>query len=125
MIKHGTKREDGKVFWGYHKLAKNGEEWVTEASFRKRKAKSFARQWMKRRRRNHWLEMIKLNSGCKHCGFDDEAIALDFHHTGFDKVFNISDGRGNSLKKLMHEIRKCIVLCKNCHAVETARGVHR
>jgi len=124
MPNHGDVREDGKIFWGYHKLAKNGEEWTSPESFWRRKGKSFARQWMRRKRRSHWLDRYKVSQGCEYCRFDDDAIALDFHHLGHDKLFNISDNRGGNLKNLMNEIRKCTVLCKNCHAIETARGVH-
>ena len=104
MIKHGTVRADGKMFWGYHKHAKNGEEWCTPSAFIRRKSKSRARQWM--------------NRGCCYCGYDDDGIALQFHHTG-DKAFNVSDARSYSLRKLFSEIRKCVVICSNCHAIET------
>ena len=71
MIKHGTVRADGKMFWGYHKHAKNGEEWCTPSAFIRRKSKSKARQWMNRRRRTHWLNKYKQHHGCCYCGYDD------------------------------------------------------
>ena len=120
MIKHGTVRADGKMFWGYHKHAKNGEEWCTPSAFIRRKSKSRARQWMNRRRRTHWLNKYKQHQGCCYCGYDDDGIALQFHHTG-DKAFNVSDARSYSLRKLFSEIRKCVVICSNCHAIETTR----
>ena len=120
MIKHGAVREDGKVFWGYHKYAKNGEEWVTPASFWRRKGKSRAKQWMNRRRRTYWLNKYKERQGCCECGYDENGIALQFHHLG-DKSVNISDARSSSLKTLFAEIRKCVIMCANCHAIETTR----
>jgi hypothetical protein len=32
-LKRGTIREDGMVFWAYHKTSKNGEYWVTPEKF--------------------------------------------------------------------------------------------
>lgn len=120
MIKHGTVRDDGKVFWGYHKLAKDGEEWCSKSSFIRRKSKSRARQWMNRRRRTYWLNKYKEHEGCCHCGYDENGVALQFHHLD-EKTLNISDARSASLKKLFNEIRKCVVMCANCHAIETTR----
>ena len=120
MVKHGTIREDGRVFWGYNKSSQNGEEWCSYASFVRRKSKSRARQWMNRRRRTHWLNKYKEHEGCCHCGYDEDGVALQFHHLG-NKVINISDARSSSLKKLFNELRKCVVMCANCHAIETTR----
>ena len=33
IIKRGTKRDDGKVFWQKNKLCKNGEHWITTDQF--------------------------------------------------------------------------------------------
>ena len=120
MPVHGEVRGDGRIFWGYHRLAKNGEEWTTPSSFWKRKGKSRAKQWLNRRRRTHWLNLYKEAQGCDHCGYDENGIALQFHHLG-DKSKNVSDMRGATLKTLISEIRKCVVICANCHSIETTR----
>lgn len=59
---------------------------------------------------------IKTNAGCFCCREDDECC-LDFHHfdqkTKKDSVSNlINDG---SLRQVMVEIAKCVILCANCH----------
>jgi hypothetical protein len=51
-----------------------------------------------------------------HCGFNHPA-ALDFHHVDPKEKENnihrlVSDGRW---ARVYEEIKKCIVLCANCH----------
>ena len=58
-----------------------------------------------------------LLKGCYICGYKKCARALDFHHldpsTKIDHVSNIIGHYG--LEKVKQEIRKCIILCSNCH----------
>jgi len=122
MPVHGEERKDGKVFWGLHKASKNGEEWTSKESFIRRKAKSRAKQWMNRRRRAYWLNKYKEYQGCDHCGYDENGVAMQFHHLNdHTKAGNVSDLRSSNLKTLFAEIRKCHILCANCHAIETTR----
>jgi len=72
------------------------------------------------RKKKEYIDTYKLASGCKFCGYSKCASALDFHHIGEDKEFNISQCQ--SLEKIKIEIRNCIVLCKNCHAGLHASG---
>jgi len=61
----------------------------------------------------------KLGGKCSKCGYNKNYAALHFHHLK-DKSFPL-DARhiGNSsLKKLELELKKCILLCANCHAEE-------
>ena len=54
---------------------------------------------------------------CQECG-DTRPYVLDFHHEdGADKEFNISRmiTDGLALSKIEQEIKKCVVLCSNCH----------
>lgn len=60
---------------------------------------------------------IKKKSICIDCGNKDYRV-FDFHHIE-DKLFNISDGAraGYSIKVINKELKKCIVLCSNCHRI--------
>ena len=52
---------------------------------------------------------------CKICG-EKEPVALDLHHTDpYEKDSNPASLYSYSTKRLKAEIRKCIVLCANCH----------
>lgn len=71
----------------------------------------------KRRRRQEWQE-YKAGLSCSKCGFSHVA-ALDFHHEDpsekeYDVNRLISNGQ---FKKAEEELKKCIVLCANCHRI--------
>lgn len=73
----------------------------------------------KKRARKHKLDFIKLRgSKCEICGYDKCLPALDFHHKDkAQKSFSISNGYRTSKKKeeIIEEIKKCVLLCSNCH----------
>ena len=79
-------------------------------------------EYAKRRRttRKHWLNKYKISKGCAWCGYSQYGGSLDFDHIDkTDKVMDISNMRKGNLKKLIAEVRKCRVLCANCHAIHS------
>jgi hypothetical protein len=45
---------------------------------------------------------------------------MDFDHISDNKSFTISDGSVNqSIERLITEIKKCEVVCANCHRIRT------
>lgn len=89
------------------------------AAARKEKYHSFFKS--RRLRRAYWINKFKIASGCTLCGYDKSAVALDFDHLDpKEKSYNISHRLDRAtLKSLIAEIRKCRVLCANCHRIET------
>ena len=78
------------------------------------------RQEYRRERRQTTSKELKQSRGskCESCGFDKSLLALDWHHVNPDeKDFTISERRGVSMDKLWAEIKKCVLVCKNCHAM--------
>jgi len=76
--------------------------------------------------RRRWISKIslvkKLGGKCTKCGFTGHPSALHFHHKDpNNKKFSI-----NSNKLLVsdrhEEIKKCILLCANCHSIEHANN---
>jgi hypothetical protein len=66
------------------------------------------------------LDNLKSDLKCSRCG-ESDPVCLDFHHKNSNyKEVNVSQAshRGWSIKKIMEEINKCIVLCSNCHRKE-------
>jgi hypothetical protein len=62
---------------------------------------------------------VKKALGCKDCGASDPRV-LQFHHRDQStKLFVVGKGYNQSWASLREEIRKCDVLCVNCH-----RGLH-
>lgn len=73
------------------------------------------------RRRMRWVNRVKTEYGCDECGFNSHPAALDFDHIDpSTKSFLIPRKVGNgNLKALIAEIRKCRILCANCHRVHS------
>lgn len=65
--------------------------------------------------RHHWLNTIKKENACTMCG-DHRYWVLDFHHVAGEKKFSIGhNGHSHSKEEILAEIRKCIIICANCH----------
>lgn len=59
------------------------------------------------------------NVPCKDCGKSYPYYVMDFDHLG-PKLFSISKGsRQHSYLELLLEIKKCEVVCANCHRIRT------
>lgn len=58
-----------------------------------------------------------LGGKCMRCGYNKCYRALEFHHRDpSTKEFGIATGEGRSWKRLEPELKKCDLLCSNCHA---------
>lgn len=73
-----------------------------------------------RRRRKQNLIQV-LGGKCQICGFDLFADALEFHHEDpTKKDYGLaSKGTCHDIETDLNEVKKCFLLCANCH-----RGVH-
>jgi len=93
--------------------------------------KNYAREYGRKRRARLYeiIDRHKLEAGCAHCGYHEDARALDFDHIDpATKVQTISwlvttsgvnPDNPKHMAKLMDEIAKCQVLCANCHRIKT------
>jgi len=65
-----------------------------------------------------FINRYKHFIGCQTCGFND-VKALDLHHINpQNKTAEISEAKWIwSIAKLKTEMRKCKVLCANCHRI--------
>ena len=88
------------------------------------KDKNKQREWQRNRYkdRKNFVLKYKINSGgCKNCGFIEEPEILVFHHKNpNEKSFKIGGNWivNSSIKRLEMEMKKCYILCPNCHAIE-------
>lgn len=86
-------------------------------------------------RRKHWLQKYKVAKGCEECGYNKCPTALHFDHrapgskhsltkAGLRKT-SVGGGMANLMRAsiprevLMAEVRKCGILCANCHSEKT------
>ena len=78
--------------------------------------------WLARaKRRRYWLNYLKVKCGCFVCGYNTNARALQFDHVEIKKR-EVSKLVMNKIKILFKEIRKCRILCANCHIINTDRS---
>ena len=70
-------------------------------------------QKLRNRQRKAYLVSL-LGGKCIKCGYDKSVMALHFHHT------NPNEKEGHisffGFDKQIEEVKKCILLCANCHA---------
>ena len=105
-LDHYTKRKSSKDGYNIHCKECMGQYY-----------KDNKQQYFNRRK---WFYDIKAELKCERCGFDHPA-ALDFHHKDpTQKSFGISANKHIDKEKVLDEIKKCEVLCANCHRVEHA-----
>lgn len=102
------------------KYKENPDFWKTHSKYNK--------EWCKQRyytvikRRKKWLNFYKELVGCFDCKVKYPYYILDFDHRDiFSKDFTIlaSYGINSNLKILINEVRKCDVVCSNCHRIRT------
>lgn len=92
---------------------KYGDQYRTRARIRKTA--------LKKDRQERMLNYLSGKS-CKRCGIDDIRV-LDFDHIDpISKEFSIARGINNgwSWDVIMLEVKKCRILCANCHRIVTA-----
>jgi hypothetical protein len=73
-----------------------------------------------------WFRQHKSTLHCEECGINHRAV-LQFHHGNkAEKRMAVSDlvSRAGSLKQIIYEIKKCDVLCVNCHIKRPWRETH-
>jgi len=58
-----------------------------------------------------------LGGKCIVCGFDKYQCSLDIHHLNpAEKDISFATSRGWTYERIDEEMKKCILLCKNCHS---------
>lgn len=61
----------------------------------------------------------ELGGKCTKCGWDKNPRALHFHHLDpKQKSFGISSKLGRKYETLLEEVKKCVLICANCHIIE-------
>lgn len=79
---------------------------------------------VRRRRRVKQILVEEAGGCCRLCGYDRSVAGLHFHHLDpREKQFGVAEGgMARSIARLRVEVRKCILLCSNCHA-EVEAGI--
>lgn len=119
-------RTCGKVLSedNFYRTKSDGSKLQTECRFcAKKRAREF---------RQHSRDVVgrwKLRKGCQVCGFKaTHPCQLDLDHTDPStktyKGSHKSYDAGWSMVRIKNELAKCVVTCKNCHALRTHEEGH-
>jgi hypothetical protein len=124
--KYGEIGPDGRVFLAYRKKSRINKDgtyqmnWLSPESWAKRK--EYYKQTVKETYSKN-IKLIhseKLKRGCVCCGYNTSAYALDFDHIDpSTKLYDIAQLATRRFDKIQEEIKKCQVLCANCHRIKT------
>lgn len=92
----------------FKKTEKRPNSWCKKCVY-----SSQALRWKDRKRKATKL----LGGKCCKCGYEKNLAALHFHHVNpKEKEFNWNKLRLKSWDKIIKELKKCILVCANCHA---------
>ena len=92
------------------------KKWHKE-NYHKYAVKHYAKVKERRATLEKWLKGYKSRLQCELCG-ENEPCCLAFHHIDSnEKEIEVSKApnRGWSIERMLEEIKKCQVLCFNCH----------
>jgi hypothetical protein len=114
-------REDGHLFKHYYYNIKSDgtksicELWLSPTAVEKERE----RRRKSARRSKEFIARVKRKLSCSVCGYNKCPDALQFHHLEKENKHRaISEMSRSCIASLKKEIRKCSVLCANCHAEE-------
>jgi hypothetical protein len=83
---------------------------------RRRCKRCIAAAVTKRHRKLKRLLVAEAGGACKVCGYDRCILNLHFHHVDpTTKSFPMTMARGKSEEAYRAEMRKCVLVCANCH----------
>lgn len=100
------------------------KEWQSEyRKTHKEESREYQRKYYQRtaeqqrqKRRSKCEEIRSLKEVCVKCG-ETRSYAIDFHHINpSEKEFDLSQIPYVSEERLVNELKKCVCLCRNCHA---------
>ena len=122
-LRHGDLREDGYSFiqYYYRTTIATGdrsvplEQWLSPESLKKQKIVKAKQRKENSERNRAFIKRYKSIYGCSVCRYKKSLGALHFHHM-HSKKFPLSQMHGYSRKSVKEEMRKCILVCANCHS---------
>ena len=74
---------------------------------------------LKRNEIRKFIISVLQSNCCADCGISDWRVLEFDHKDRKTKKFNIADSTQFSLKKVKEEIKKCDIVCANCHNIRT------
>jgi hypothetical protein len=117
---HKTNVVDGKKRCAKCKEWKPQEVFGTKGKYKQGYCPPCLYRYQASRWEDRKKKAVELMGGkCSKCGYCRNYAALEFHHLDpSQKDFDFNVGRRRSWDKLIVELKKCVLLCSNCHKEE-------
>ena len=92
--------------------------------YRRNRSAIIARRLVRKRKITKLVRDAK-NKPCVDCGHSFPAVCMDFDHVRGDKLFSLAEARilGASVQRVKQEIKKCDLVCSNCHRIRTFKRI--
>ncbi len=121
--KSSTKEYKAEYMRNYYQNNKERMKLLDYKRRQKPEVKQYRKEMDKLRREKLRIlvDNIKLERGCIDCGYNDNALALEFDHVRGVKVKAVASMVTNKdkVETILSEIEKCDVRCSNCHRIKT------
>lgn len=83
------------------------------------KARTLVSNQNRRKNIREMLNEVK-SVPCMDCGIKYQSYVMDFDHVRGEKKFNLSvASNGVAIEKILEELKKCDIVCSNCHRERT------
>lgn len=93
---------------------------LSEAALSRHRKSQVSARDSRREKRYALISEYKVQKGCSRCGYNKDPRALDLDHVSGIKKAGISQlVANNSWETVLEELKKCVVLCANCHRAKT------
>ena len=100
---------------GLQAICKDCRKIYHKKHYEKNKKRYINQNTILRKRNSEFIKRYKVTQKCSKCS-EKRWYVLDFHHVkGKDNEVSRMMNDCYSIKKIKEEIRKCIILCANCH----------
>lgn len=100
------------------KQARSKHRYHNDPEFKKLVQFIYTKSWRKITRRNKIRAVEMLGGKCMRCGYNEILEILCFHHIKpEEKTMTIGRMLKYSWEKVKEEVKKCALLCPNCHAI--------
>lgn len=104
----------------------NKQKLANHESYIRNKNKVYKRKRLDVKAKKEYINNLK-NVPCADCGVLYPPMVMDFDHrdpnTKVDGVANMIQGKG--WKLLIEEVKKCEVICANCHRIRTWKRLNK
>ena len=105
---------------------KEKQKAAQKAWYENNKELTIKRSNSSRERKKAIVRKMKESSPCQDCQAYHPYYVMQFDHVGFDqKIANVNVLlSSSSLQSALDEIKKCELVCANCHAIRTWKRQH-